>query len=362
MPHPVVAQWVLQAQAVQRRVFEGRKVGVSFPSAPGNGGLGRHQEEIVAAITRENLVTVITPEVAELPLTALTSLNRLCRAVNAIPPVRFSASLRHRSVCTLYDLAAAREVVAADELVLAGFSALHQIRKAHRNDMTVSLVAATSHPSQVRDRHALAYRQYPIERPWGTRADSRRALKEISEADRILVSTPYVRDSFIEAGIAASKLELFPLTPHPRFVAEPVKPRSATFDIVYAGALTVEKGTPLLVDAFRAVAGNDLRLKLVGGWGGRGMRQFLEQAMADDRRIEVTPGDPLPAFRSASLAVHPSYQDGCAYSVLEALACKVPVIVSEDTGAKERVCPGVDGWIVPTGSREALVEAIRSCV
>jgi glycosyltransferase involved in cell wall biosynthesis len=33
----------------------------------------------------------------------------------------------------------------------------------------------------------------------------------------------------------------------------------------------------------------------------------------------------------------------------------VPVIVSEDTGMKEHVEPGRNGWVVPTGSVEAIV-------
>ena len=36
----------------------------------------------------------------------------------------------------------------------------------------------------------------------------------------------------------------------------------------------------------------------------------------------------------------------------------MPVIVSEDTGMKELIEPGVDGLIVPTGELDALTEAI----
>jgi glycosyltransferase involved in cell wall biosynthesis len=55
---------------------------------------------------------------------------------------------------------------------------------------------------------------------------------------------------------------------------------------------------------------------------------------------------------------HPTYEDGFAYAPAEALASGVPVLVSEDTGMKELIEPGVDGQILPTGNLDALTDAI----
>jgi glycosyltransferase involved in cell wall biosynthesis len=57
--------------------------------------------------------------------------------------------------------------------------------------------------------------------------------------------------------------------------------------------------------------------------------------------------------------VHPSYEDALALGPLEALACGVPVIVSEDTGMKEFVVDGETGFVVPTGDLGALTIAVR---
>ena len=43
---------------------------------------------------------------------------------------------------------------------------------------------------------------------------------------------------------------------------------------------------------------------------------------------------------------------------MEALACGVPVVVTEDTGMKEHVEDGVNGWITPTGAVGALLKII----
>ena len=74
--------------------------------------------------------------------------------------------------------------------------------------------------------------------------------------------------------------------------------------------------------------------------------------------MRLAPGDPLPHLRSAHLYVHPSYQDGFGYAVAEALACGVPAVVTEDTGAKELVT-GVNGDIVATDSVDAIGAAIE---
>ena len=89
---------------------------------------------------------------------------------------------------------------------------------------------------------------------------------------------------------------MFPFTPDPRYMpaAGPPGNTSDTFDVVFVGRLSVAKGVPLLVDALRRLAHRDLRLVLVGGWRSPGMRRFSKGICAEDPRVEVRPGDPLP--------------------------------------------------------------------
>jgi glycosyltransferase involved in cell wall biosynthesis len=169
----------------------------------------------------------------------------------------------------------------------------------------------------------------------------------------------YTRESFLEQGFEESRLLEFPLTPDPRFRPQG-EGGSPLFEVVYIGSLSVHKGVPLLVDAVRRLPYSDLRLRLIGGWGTPGMRKFIERARAEDPRILVTPGDPLPHLRTARLCVHPAYEDGFAYAPTEALAAGVPVLVSEDTGMKDLIDPGRDGLVLPTGDLDALSEAIEA--
>jgi glycosyltransferase involved in cell wall biosynthesis len=260
-----------------------------------------------------------------------------------------------------FDLDAARRLPAADHLIAFNGSALLQLRAAERARMqSLSLMSVNSHLRRVVRTYALAHRQYPLERPWATHLLGRN-LAEYTRADRIYVSSEHAWESFVEEGVPQERLARFPLTPAPRFVPDArARGASPSFDIVYAGSLSVAKGVPLLIDAVRRLDHPDLRLVLAGGWGTRGMRRFVQRACAEDARIVVRPGDPLPHLQRAAVYAHPSWEDGFGYAPVEALACGVPAIVSANTGMRELIEPGRNGLVVPTGDLDALTQALES--
>ena len=334
---------------------------VSCGPPPGVGGLGRHMQEIVAALDRRGMPRMLLCGSA--PDRPPRSTRRLgARAADAalsLPPLRLAQARGMLQSSVRFDAGAAARLPDADHLIAFNGIALQQMRRARRSGwQSVSLVSATAHFEYLLRQHARALRQYPLEGSWAKLLRSRN-MREYSHADRIYVASDYVRDSFLDEGMPAESLVPFPLTPDPRFRPAGSPPDAGSFDILYVGSLTVVKGVPLLIDAVRSLPHADVRLRLIGGWTTRGMRRFVERACAEDTRISAVNGDPLPLMRSARLYVHASYSDGFGYAPAEALACGVPVIVSEDTGMKDLLA-GADGsgLVVPTGNRLLLAEAI----
>jgi glycosyltransferase involved in cell wall biosynthesis len=361
---PIDERWRERARERQVAALPRGRVALSCPAPLDSGGLGRHQRELLDALERlgepHSSMRLAAPGVSGQETAAAG------RELQAGPIERLAAPLGRVSrawrVWARYadfDRTAARLLDRQGEHLLAfNGAALAQLRKAARGDwQSLSLVSANPHFRHVVRQHAKAHAQYPIERPWVSRLLGRN-LAEYRAAQRIYVASQYVRESFLAEGHEDSALELFPLTPHPRFKPAPEPTRSSTFDVLYIGSLTVHKGVPLLLDAFGRLPHEDIRLLLVGGWSTRPMRRFLERACAADARVRIAPGDPLAALRRARLYVHPAYEDGFAYAAAEALACGVPLIVSEDTGMKELIDPGRDGLLTPTGDADALAEAI----
>ena len=92
------------------------------------------------------------------------------------------------------------------------------------------------------------------------------------------------------------------------------------------------------------------------------MRLFMEDWLRRDLDITMAPGDPLPVLHQADVFVHPTYEDGFGYAPMEALACGVPVIATEDTGMKEYIVDGTNGFVVPTGDSDAILDRLHDIV
>jgi glycosyltransferase involved in cell wall biosynthesis len=357
---PLDEAWRSRATAAQAAALPGGRVAVSCPAPFGTGGLGRHLEEMAAAITSARGQLACACEDggdAEADCTPV-ALSTLWRAQGAL--ARPFHAWRMWTASAGFDAAAARSLPQAEHLVAFNGTAAAQFAAARAAGFaSLSLMSANSHMRHVIRRHAEAHSRYPVEPQWATRLLARN-LREYAAADRIFVTSQYSWRSFVEEGVSEERLSLFPLTPAPRFQPAPAESSSTCFEVLYVGALTAHKGVPLLVDAFRRLPFTDLRLVLVGGWKTRGMRRFLQRAIADDARISVRAGDPLPRLRRARLYVHPAYEDGFAYAPAEALACGVPLVVSEDTGMKELIPSAREGLVLATGDATALSETIAA--
>jgi glycosyltransferase involved in cell wall biosynthesis len=334
---------------------------VSCTAAPGSGGLGRHLQEIVSALELAgSQAHVISGAERRGRPHHVAGIPYLAAVLRAWPMLPSSPGVRARAAMVEFDAYAAQRLPSVEHLVAFNGQALLQLAAARRGGYrSTSIVSANPHLRRLARQHAIARRAYPLEGSWATRLVERN-VAEYAQADRIYHASEYIRESFLEEGVAAEQLVRFPLTADPRYRPPRDGAASPRFEIVYIGSLSVHKGVPLLIDAVRKLAGLDLRLRLIGGWGTPGMRRFVQRAVAADRRIEVCPGDPLPALGEASLCVHPAYEDGFGYAPAEALAAGVPVIVSADTGMKELIEGEDEGLVLPTGDLEVLTEAIEA--
>jgi len=361
--NPLGGYWREEAERGQQAVLPSGSVVVSCSAPLGTGGLGRHLKEVVDALERSAQPTVCicgsTRESDPEPRHPKAGIRDPAWLLSRLP-IPLSPGLRTRAFMVEFDAYAAQRLPAAEHLIAFNGQALTQFTAARQGHYkSRSLVSANSHLRRVARQHAQAHRQYPLEGSWATHL-VRRNQSEYAQADRIYVASEYTRESFLEEGFGEESLSRFQFTPDPRYRPAESPQSSGTFNIVYVGSLSVAKGVPLLIDAVRRLPYADIRLVLVGGWATRGMRRFIQTACAEDPRIGSGPGDPLGHLRAARLYVHPSYEDGFAYAPAEALACGVPVIVSQDTGMKDLIDCGRNGLVLPTGDLGALTQAIEA--
>jgi glycosyltransferase involved in cell wall biosynthesis len=275
-------------------------------------------------------------------------------------PLRFSPAWKTHVTNELFDRRLAARLTGPRRFMGFAGTALHSFRRAAElNAEHLELVAPNSHVNALVRSHRKAARQFDFESSWMNDAQRRKTVREYERADEIYVHSRYVRRSFIEEGVSPAKLRRMRLGVDARFEPPTVRPADDVFRVVYVGRLVATKGVPLLLKAFAHLSSEQAELTLVGGWSTRRMRQHVQGWMERDPRIRVAPGDPLPALQRADVFVYPTYSDGFGYAPMEALACGTPVIVTEDTGMKEHVVDGENGYVVPTGRWEALLERME---
>jgi glycosyltransferase involved in cell wall biosynthesis len=344
---------------------------VSCPAPYGSGGLGQHLAEVVEGLRQAHELAGYF--CASAPAEDVASgigwpvEDRILPWRLKYTPARFNPGRRAFLVFDRFDrrVASAMKQPAGTFYAFAGAARESFLRAKQLGCSNLVLIAASSHVNKGTAQYRKAHDRYPFESSWLNEAYRNKTLEEYQLADRIYVASRYTEQSFLERGIAASKLVYKPLTPKPRF-AEAAKlradrrPGDGVFRVVCVGSVTVGKGIPILIEAFARFDRMPAELILVGGSSSRGMRRYMEEALRKDPRIKIQPGDPLPHFLSADVCVHPSWDDGFGYAPMEALAVGVPVIVTEDTGMKDFVREGENGYIVPTGDVDALVERLEA--
>lgn len=152
-------------------------------------------------------------------------------------------------------------------------------------------------------------------------------------------------------------------------VAPPAETRARPFTVIMTGRMAPAKDYTSLLAAARLLTANDdqdWRFVFVG----RGDdRPALERAGASlvaagllsfvDAGLEVL-GEVREADAGVLLTNAAVHAEGCSNSLLEYMACSLPVVCTDSGGNREVVEDGVTGFVVPPGDPQAVARALRS--
>jgi len=136
-------------------------------------------------------------------------------------------------------------------------------------------------------------------------------------------------------------------------------------NLVCVGRLCEEKGQLLLVQAVSQLAtlGLQCNLTLVGDGPLKPEIEALIKEYGLQDQVKITgwaSGADVQKYMMKSRAlIVPSFAEGLPVVIMEAFALERPVISTYIAGIPELVKPGVNGWLVPSGSVEALTEVMR---
>jgi len=189
-----------------------------------------------------------------------------------------------------------------------------------------------------------------------------RRLKALDVADRVLVLSKTSYDSFINNGYPKEKLRIV-VYGVDKDLFRPRSKNDEVFRVLFIGQICLRKGFQYLLEAWKSMKLKNAELVLVGTSKPDALYALRKYSGKVDFKIYGALSDMnaiAEVYNKASVAVFPSIEEGFGMVVTEAMASGLPVVVSENVGAKNLIKNGEDGLIVPIRDANAIKNAILS--
>jgi glycosyltransferase involved in cell wall biosynthesis len=130
--------------------------------------------------------------------------------------------------------------------------------------------------------------------------------------------------------------------------------------IAFLGRVVMEKGLDVFADAVHAFATRGLKHRVLVIGEGPARPWFEEQLPQAIFLGQLTGNDLSRALASADVFLNPSVTEAFGNVTLEAMACALPVIAAESTGATNLVRNGTTGILVDGGEPEEFADALEA--
>jgi glycosyltransferase involved in cell wall biosynthesis len=262
----------------------------------------------------------------------------------------------------LFDLWVTSQLRPGDHVISSYGYGNIAFRKAKRHGGSTLIDAGNSHPEYFWDLVSEEHRIWGVNRPPYPPHWNRRARRMMDDTDFVICPSRFVEDSFRQRGFTSDRLLYVPYSADlSLFKPDPdnIPPADPLLVVCTAGP-SLRKGFPYLLEAMRLIRKErDARLLLTDIVEAE-MRPIL--AKYSDIPIDWVPAlghrDLAVRLRSAHVFVLLSIEDGFARTVTEALACGLPAVVSENTGAKDLIVEGKNGYVVPIRDAQTAAESI----
>lgn len=190
---------------------------------------------------------------------------------------------------------------------------------------------------------------------WNEKAMNR-FMKELEVTQFFLAPSNFVKKSLIYSGVKENRIAICPyganfdISYTKKYISE-----SGPIEAVYVGNVTEMKGIFYLLEAAQEIDCNKVHLTVVGAFDNSDnmITPYMKHISFTGR---ITHDKVLEILNKSDIFVFPSLGEGLSLSVLEALACGLPCIVTENSGANDAIENGKNGYVVNIQDKEALKE------
>jgi glycosyltransferase involved in cell wall biosynthesis len=187
---------------------------------------------------------------------------------------------------------------------------------------------------------------------------SERETEEWSLADDIVCPSGYVRDELVRWGVPNAKIEVIPYgfsRPPNESDRKPKEVARATPHAMFVGTVDPRKGLQDVLAAMRTLDAGSLHLDVFGNLGRIDPADYAAPAVTLHGKVPFE--QVRRAYAQADMFVLPSYLEGSATVVYEAMSYGLPCVVTPETGSVVR--DGIEGFVVPAGDIDRIAECLE---
>jgi len=193
-------------------------------------------------------------------------------------------------------------------------------------------------------------------------------LEEYKQADYIMTCSQFTYNSFLKHGIPEQKMLKVPYGVNLDFFLDKKnskKKKRNKFIVICVGLMCLRKGIPYLLQAWKKLGlpENKTELLLVGNVQDD-LKQYVKQISLPKNVTfygSVNREKLLELYKSSSLFVLPSIEEGLSMTIAEGMVCGLPVVCTTNTGGQELIENKTHGFVVPIRNADVLAEKILWC-
>jgi glycosyltransferase involved in cell wall biosynthesis len=241
--------------------------------------------------------------------------------------------------------------------------ALRRVLCGIRPDVVISLLGSTNIMT-VSASHGLRHRLVISERNDPRRQRLKSPWEELRpllyrQADAVTANSSAALDSL---RLYCPREKLFYI-PNPLVFNETLADSRRTDSILFLGRLVHQKGPDVLVEAFAKFIQRapqwDLQIAGDGPMTRELEARIREIGLESKVIFHGVVDDPTPLLAQCKLFALPSRFEGTPNALLEAMAYRMPCIISDASpGPLQLITHGVSGWVVPVECAESLADAM----
>ncbi len=181
-----------------------------------------------------------------------------------------------------------------------------------------------------------------------------RLEKELALTQFFLAPSAFVKESLEFSNIGSRQIKICPYGSN-FVISKNNRLPNRRIEAIYVGNLTAMKGIGYLLDAALEIQLNELRLTVVGTYDNS--THIFDRYMDHIRFTGRVPHEKVKRMLLESdIFVFPSLGEGLSLSILEAMACGLPCIVTRNSGVA--IKDSVEGFVIDIQNKQAIKEKL----